>query len=418
MGGAAARVAINRVRGAARGVLQSGAAREETRLRIDQETADQLLTAMTQLRGAALKLGQMLAEETDWLPEVVSTTLRDCAYRVRPIEEHRVERLVRDTLGDRPGRLFQRFENPAFAAASIGQVHRATSWDGQALAVKVQYPGVADAITRDLQVMRGFVRLVPQPQLLVDVIDELGERLGEELDYLREGSAMEWFADRLEPLGVRVPRPVWDLTRSRILTMTRLDGLHIDDWLQTSPDQDAIDDAAQAIYDAFSHCAYQLGVIHADPNQGNYLFDPAGRLGIVDFGCVKKLSDDIRTLVADIIERYANGDEDTLSLYRQLGLFGDLPETEARAVYEENMKPFEEWLIRPIQQDVFDFGARRGFAAEGRDHLFSFMKFRSQVQVHKDLIFMHRTYYGMFRLFERMGARVRMRLSIPGNTAS
>jgi predicted unusual protein kinase regulating ubiquinone biosynthesis (AarF/ABC1/UbiB family) len=272
-------------------------------------TAAQVADALGNMKGALMKLGQMASYLDDGLPEPVRAALASLQQDAPPMAPELSAQVVRAELGADPERVFAQWDPVPLAAASIGQVHRAVTHSGIAVAVKVQYPGVDDAIRSDLVETDLLFRLLgvlfpgldPAP-----LVGELRERLTEELDYANEAANQRFFADeyRDHPF-ISVPRVVDELSTGRILTTELAEGARFDEVEQWS--QAERDLAAEAIYRFVFRSIYQLHAFNGDPHPGNYLFRPGGHVTFLDFGLVKRYQPDevalfeslIRTIVVE-----------------------------------------------------------------------------------------------------------------------
>ena len=261
-----------------------------------------LFGALGQLRGSALKVSQLLSMHPGLLPDGVRQELARAHHQAPPLNRALVGRVFRQAFGQEPEALFEHFEPTAFAAASLGQVHRAQLAGHGTVAVKVQYPGIAATITSDMQLMRAALRALahtdmplPANTVVDSVMTEIEATLLREVDYLQEAEQLQWFAQHAARPGVVMAQPILSHTRAQVLTQQYLPGLHLDAWLATQPQQALRDQAGQHLWDWFMHCIFGLGRVHADPHPGNFLFAADGTVGVLDFGCTRELSEGFRT---------------------------------------------------------------------------------------------------------------------------
>jgi len=250
-----------------------------------------LFGALGQLRGSALKVSQLLSMHPGLLPDGVRQELARAHHQAPPLNRALVGRVFRQAFGQEPGALFEHFEPTAFAAASLGQVHRAQLAGHGTVAVKVQYPGIAATITSDMQLMRAALRALahtdmplPANTVVDSVMTEIEATLLREVDYLQEAEQLQWFAEHAALPGVVLVQPILSHTRAQVLTQQFLPGQHLQDWLARQPTQKQRDRAGQHLWDWFMHCLFVLGRVHADPHPGNFLFAPDGTVGVLDFG--------------------------------------------------------------------------------------------------------------------------------------
>jgi predicted unusual protein kinase regulating ubiquinone biosynthesis (AarF/ABC1/UbiB family) len=238
-----------------------------------------------------MKLGQTLSLQTDILPAETLVELSKLQTGAPPMHESLMRAVFRGEFGREPEQVFRRFDTTPFAAASMGQVHSAVTRDGQRVAVKIQYPAIQEAIQSDFAWFRAVSKPIQLSQYLPSgVLDEMERQFLEETDYAVESKNLELFRSRIEELRyVEIPRVFPDLSRKRILTMSFVDGMHLDDFLATNPPQSLRDKIGEELLELFYFQIMRLEALHADPHWGNYLFRADGSVGLVDFGCVKRL---------------------------------------------------------------------------------------------------------------------------------
>jgi len=274
----------------ARLATASDADRDALEAAYQLRTATQVADALGNMKGALMKIGQMASYLDDGLPEPVRAVLASLQQDAPPMAPGLTAAVVRAELGDEPGRVFASWNPVPIAAASIGQVHEATTHSGLRVAVKVQYPGVDEAIRADLvntdllfRVLGTmFPGLDPAP-----LVAELRERLTEELDYGVEAANQRFFGDayRGHP-NISVPAVVDELSTTRVLTTELSEGARFAEVEQWS--QEERDLAAETIYRFVFRSIYRLHAFNGDPHPGNYLFRPGGQVTFLDFGLVKR----------------------------------------------------------------------------------------------------------------------------------
>ena len=272
-------------------------------MRSAQQVADEL----GQMKGALMKLGQMASYLDDGLPEPLRLALAQLQSQAPPMSVHLARAEIERELGAPIETLFVEFDDEPMAAASIGQVHRAIARmpDGseRAVAVKVQYPGVAEAIDADLRTANllgallalGFKSLNPD-----DMVAEIKERLREELDYSREAANQRLFVDfyRDHPF-VHVPEVIDHLSTARVLTTELVTGSTFDEVLEWP--QDERNKAGESIFRFVFRSLYRFRAFNGDPHPGNYLFHGNGRVTFLDFGLVKHFTDDEMSMFKDMV---------------------------------------------------------------------------------------------------------------------
>jgi predicted unusual protein kinase regulating ubiquinone biosynthesis (AarF/ABC1/UbiB family) len=274
----------------ARRVFASEERRSELDTALQLRTAEEVAATLGNLKGAMMKLGQMVSYVDETLPEPLRESLAQLQQDAPPMSAALAASVVEEELGGPPDRVFAEWDPTPLAAASIGQVHRAVTCDGRAVAVKVQYPGVDAALRADLEttdVVTNAMRLIfpnldPRP-----LADEIRSRLVEELDYRREAANQTAFAEayRRHPF-IAVPAVLPELSTGRVLTTELAEGARFSE-METWP-QEERDLAAEAIYRFVFRSLYRLHLFNGDPHPGNYLFRPGGRVTFLDFGLVKR----------------------------------------------------------------------------------------------------------------------------------
>jgi predicted unusual protein kinase regulating ubiquinone biosynthesis (AarF/ABC1/UbiB family) len=245
------------------------------------------------MKGVLMKLGQMASYVDEDMPPTFRAAMGRLQHNAPPMSPEVASSVIVDELGDAPERVFARWDALPFAAASIGQVHRAITKAGRAVAVKVQYPGIARSITSDLRnvaLLRRVVSAAFPGMDMQSLIEELGERLREEVDYLLEADNQEYFAQYYEGHPViHVPRVIRELSTARVLTTELVSGDRFEKVLQW--DQHERDMAAETINRFVSRSLYRLHAFNGDPHPGNYLFHGRGRVTFLDFGLTKHFND-------------------------------------------------------------------------------------------------------------------------------
>jgi predicted unusual protein kinase regulating ubiquinone biosynthesis (AarF/ABC1/UbiB family) len=274
----------------ARLATASGERRDELEAEYQLRTAAQVAEALGNMKGALMKIGQMASYLDDGLPEGVRLALASLQQDAPPMSPELTAEVVRAELGDDPARVFAQWDPEPIAAASIGQVHRAVTHSGISVAVKVQYPGVDDAIRADLVNTDLLFRVLGMMFPGLDpgpLVAELRERLTEELDYANEAANQRFFADAFaDHPFISVPDVIDELSTRRVLTTELAEGARfaeVEQWPQAERDL-----AAEAIYRFVFRSIYRLQAFNGDPHPGNYLFRPGGHVTFLDFGLVKR----------------------------------------------------------------------------------------------------------------------------------
>jgi predicted unusual protein kinase regulating ubiquinone biosynthesis (AarF/ABC1/UbiB family) len=259
--------------------------RDDLALRTAQDVADTLGT----MKGVLMKIGQLASYVDESLAPPARRVLSRLQDSVPPMSPELAAGVIEAELGATPDLVFGEWDPLPIAAASIGQVHRAITRDGRAVAVKVQYPGIAEMIAADLgnvSLLRSLLRMAVPSQDVNELIAELRERISEELDYVREAENQRLFADYFDghPTAT-VPRIVDELSTARVITSELATGARFAEMMSWPAEEKDL--AAETIYRFTFRSLYGLHAFNGDPHPGNYLFEPGGRVTFLDFGLVK-----------------------------------------------------------------------------------------------------------------------------------
>ena len=284
---------------------------------------------------AFIKIGQTLSVRPDLLPRPYLDALAKLQDDTETVPFEAIRQQVEGELGVRLGHLFARFDEEPLAAASLAQVHAATLRDGREVVVKVQRPGIDEAIRNDLGVLAGVAktadRLTEQGRRahFRQWIEEMGETLSEELDYRLEADNLRAFREHIEDYpSLYVPRPIDDLSSARVLTMERVQGTKVTQAVELRRLEEPLDELARDLMRAYLDQIFIHGLVHADPHPGNVMLMDDGRLGLIDLGMVARLAprmrDNLLKLLAAVVE--GDGDEvaaQTLAMGERLEMFDE-----------------------------------------------------------------------------------------------
>ncbi len=288
--------ARNRVRGA------FGVQEDEASLR--RRAGERVASTLGELKGAAMKVGQMASAAKELLPPEVAEAMASLQKDAPPMDYEVIAEQIEAELGAAPEVLFRSFERTPFASASVGQVHRAVTDDGREVVVKVQYPGVDGAVDSDLAQVKLALRLggliTIEKEHLDAVFDELRDRLHEELDYCNEADNVRTFrAFHSQHDWLVVPDVVGERSSKRVLTLTYEPGHHMDELLNEP--QELRDLIGTRVTRMICSQLFELQCVHADPNPANLAWRPDGTVVLYDFGCVKSYDDDMLQAIRDIL---------------------------------------------------------------------------------------------------------------------
>ncbi len=362
------------------------------------------------LRGPVMKLGQLLSVQSDLLPEETLAELAKLQMQAPGMHPSLVRAQFKASIGRDPEDVFKCFEPAPFAAASLGQVHRAVTRDGETVAVKIQYPGIHEAIKNDFR----WFRAVSLPAKISNhfpkgCLDEVQEQILAETDYRREAANVALFRKRLQRLPfVEVPRIHPKYSTDKVLTMSSLAGEHLENFLSRKRSRQLRDTIGSRLFDLYYFQLLGMEAFHADPHWGNYLFRADGSIGLVDFGCVKFVP---KAFAANLRKIFLypgrrQSAEFRAILDQRYALSGQsLPEG-ARCALVRFAENFYGRVYPPepeAEHRPFDFSESTYL----RDYLRESMNTLRARGALPEYIFLARAEAGLYQTLHRLGARVR-----------
>ncbi len=370
--------------------------------------AEDLKAILGGLKGPMMKMAQFLSTIPDALPPEYAAQLAELQANAPPMGWAFVRRRMAGELGPDWERKFQVFGHEAAAAASLGQVHRATLPDGTDVACKLQYPNMPSTVEADLKQLKMAMAVYQRMDNAIiqdDIYTELVERLREELDYTREAAQMRLFSTILHDVpDVNVPEPVMEFTTTRLITMKWLNGTGLKNWLESDPSQEARNKLATALFRAWYTPFYRFGVLHGDPHLGNYQVSPEGGLNLLDFGSIRVFPGKFVTGVLELYAAVRDNDEDrSMHAYDIWGFKGITREQVhvlndwARFLYE----PLVQDRVRPIQENS-DTQYGRSIAEKVQAGL----QRTGGVRPPREFVLMDRSAIGLGSVFLRLKAEV------------
>jgi predicted unusual protein kinase regulating ubiquinone biosynthesis (AarF/ABC1/UbiB family) len=370
-------------------------------------TAIRVLDSMSYLRGATMKVGQTLANFPDIVPQEFVETLDQLHFDAPPMHWSLLREMVYNELGDAPENLFALFEKRAFAAASLGQVHRAQLEDGRQVAVKIQYPGIARTIREDVRNLLMFMlpaRLGRDWENTKDQLDDLRARFERETDYELEAAMLER-SRRLfrEDDGIVVPRVYPEFSTARVLTMERLEGMHLEEFLGTNPLQDRRNDFARKMVRAWYRLMYTGRLLNADMHPGNFVFMEDDRLGLIDFGFMIEIDDTLWELFRKMDRPLTTGRRDErIAAMKEWSWIGDDPSDQDRLRLSEELAD-SQWRGRYCGGE-FDYSNEADFRRSV--DLFVEMVRKRYSRSRPCTPAIARQYFGWRSLLYRLGAKI------------
>ncbi|MFC5408292.1 ABC1 kinase family protein [Larkinella bovis] len=386
---------------------------ELTKEELHQDNATDIYKALSELKGSALKMAQMLSMDRTILPRAYVDQFAMSQYSAPPLSGPLVVKLFRTYFGKTPQQIYDRFDMNAVNAASIGQVHLAWK-DDKKLAVKVQYPGVADSVSSDLKIAKPLaIRLLNLNEKEINrYMGEVESKLLEETDYELELKRSIYISEQCAHIPNLVfPTYYPEFSSQRILTMDWLDGLHLKDFLKTNPSQAIRNQIGQALWDFYNFQIHDLKQVHADPHPGNFLMRTDGTMGVIDFGCVKVIPEFFyenyfRLINFDTLD----DDRTTMEIFRNLEFIVPEDAPKEQRFFADLFKKMIVLLGKPFATRTFDFGDNDYF-----DTVYAFAEELGKVQELKDSkvargsqhgLYINRTYFGLYSMLNELKASV------------
>lgn len=336
--------------------------RDKERQKMLAKIGAEVAQTLGEMKGAVMKVGQIASQLKDLVPEEFAKALEKLQKESPPMPFRVIRKQITDELGAPPYELFREIDEEPFAAASIGQVHRAVLHDGREVVVKVQYPGVEKSIESDLSHLRRILKLAGllkvEERVIDEIFGEIRDRLHDELNYQQEAENLRRFrAFHADDEGIVIPQVVEEFTSRRVLTLTRENGDSLDT-VASSPEysQELRNQLGRKLFDTFGKQIFVHRSVHCDPHPGNFAFRPDGSIVIYDFGAVKDVDpvviDALRTIMLATLERDYSRIDDALKAIGVRKADGPRPEDDF----------YERWitLLWPaFGEEPFDFGASR-----------------------------------------------------------
>ncbi len=384
-----------------------------TKEKLNENNAEDIYDGLKNLKGSALKVAQMLSMDKSIMPQAYVDKFSLSQFSVPPLSAPLVRKTFKKYLGKYPEEIFDTFTPDSVNAASIGQVHKATK-EGIALAVKIQYPGVADSISSDLALVKPIATRMfnIKGKDSEKYFKEVENKLLEETDYvleLKQSEAMS--ADCAKIPNLKFPKYYADLSSEKILTMDWMEGEHLSEFASRNKDPEMGDKIGQALWDFYMFQIHNLRRVHADPHPGNFLVDKEFNLIAIDFGCIKEVPEDFYIPYFELANPEIIGNPELFNnkLYElEILRLDDTPKE-----IEYFTKLFYDLLslfTKPFHGDYFDFSDDDFFgqiATMGED-------FAKDTQLRKmngnrgskHFLYINRTFFGLYNLMHDLKARV------------
>lgn len=380
---------------------------------LHQDNASDIYSSLSEMKGSALKVTQMLSMDKGMLPRAYREKFAMSQYSAPPLSGPLVMKTFKKHFGKTPQELFDTFEMNASNAASIGQVHKATK-DGIDLAVKIQYPGVSESIGSDLKMIRPIaIAMFGLNENDVDrYMGEVAEKLIEETDYnleLKRSVEISEACSHIE--GLFFPKYYPEYSCDKILTMDWLKGFHLNEFLKTNPSQEVRNQIGQLLWDFYDFQIHTLRQVHADPHPGNFLMREDGTMGVIDFGCIKVINDEFYDNYFALINFDTLEDEErTVQIFKTLDFITKSDTDKEAKFFTELFKEMIYLLGKPFAVEEFDFA--------DDDYFESVYLYAEKLQNLEELrkskvargsqhgLYINRTYFGLYSILNELRAKV------------
>lgn len=384
---------------------------EEAKKQLNEDNATDIYDGLKELKGSALKVAQMLSMEKNILPNAYVEKFSLSQFSVPPLSGPLVAKTFKKYFSKTPNEVFDTFTAESVNAASIGQVHKATK-DGKELAVKIQYPGVADSISTDLAMVKPIAMKMfnIKGEGSDEYFKEVEDKLLEETNYELELAQSNEIANACKHIpNLKFPNYYPDLSSDRILTMDWMDGVHLSEFTKEEQTEDIANKLGQALWDFYMYQMHKLKKVHADPHPGNFLVSKSNELIVIDFGCMKEVPESFYVPYFELAKR-ENIDNPAFfesKLYElEILRKDDTPEeiTFFKALFYEMLSLF----TQPFQQEEFDFSDEEFFgkiADLGQKYAKSTeLKKMNGNRGSKHFIYINRTFFGLYNLMHDLKA--------------
>ena len=388
---------------------------ELTREELDDDNAEDIYDGLKSLKGSALKVAQMLSMENNILPKAYVEKFSLSQFSVPPLSAALVRKTFKKYLDKYPEEIYDTFATQSINAASIGQVHQATK-DGKKLAVKIQYPGVADSISSDLVLVKPIASRMfnLKGKDKEKYFKEVEDKLLEETDYILEVKQSQEITAKCSVIpNLKFPKYYPEWSSERIITMDWMVGEHLSEFTKKNIEQNAADQIGQALWDFYMYQMHHLKQVHADPHPGNFLVDDANNLIAIDFGCIKKVPEEFYIPYFELAEpKNINDPEIFKAKMFELEILRKDDSPEEIKFFSELFHEMLSLFTKPFHLEDFDFSDERFFAqiADLSD------KYSKDTQLRKmngnrgskHFLYINRTFFGLYNLMHDLGAKIKV----------
>jgi len=386
---------------------------DNAREKLDEENAKDIYDGLKSLKGSALKVAQMLSMEKNLLPSAYVERFSLAQFSVPPLSGPLVRKTFKKYFGEYPEDLFDTFATQSVNAASIGQVHLATK-NGKKLAVKIQYPGVANSIGSDLALVKPVATRMfnLKGQDTEKFFKEIEGKLLEETNYeLELKQSLEVKTACTNIPNLLFPNYYPELSCEKILTMDWMDGIHLSEYAKDNNDQDKNNRLGQTLWDFYMYQMHILKSVHADPHPGNFLITNAGELVAIDFGCIKKIPLEFYTPYFELANKEAINDLDFFT--EKITELEILRPDDSPKAKEYIVTLFHEMLsifTQPFHHENFDFSDEEfwGKIAQMSARLANdeYLRKLNGNRGSKHFLYINRTFFGVYNLMHDIKAKI------------
>ncbi len=383
---------------------------------LNEDNAADIYDGLKNLKGSALKVAQMLSMEKNILPNAYVERFSLAQFSVPPLSAPLVRKTFKTYHGKYPEELYDTFATQSVNAASIGQVHKAVK-DGKNLAVKIQYPGVANSISSDLAMVKPIaIRMFNlKGKDSEKYFKELEGKLLEETDYVLEVKQSKEITEACSKIpNLRFPKYYEELSSQRIITMDWMQGLHLSEFTAKNTDQRKADKIGQALWDFYMYQMHVLKAVHADPHPGNFLIDKEDNLIAIDFGCVKKVPLEFYTPYFELADK-DNIDNPRFFAQKmfQLEILRKEDTPEEKRFFSELFHEMLSLFTKPFNEKTFDF-ADENFWGKITELSEKYSKDTELRKMNgnrgsKHFLYINRTFFGLYNLLHDLKATIHVR---------
>jgi predicted unusual protein kinase regulating ubiquinone biosynthesis (AarF/ABC1/UbiB family) len=384
-----------------------------TRDKLNEDNAEDIYDGLKNLKGSALKVAQMLSMDKNFLPQAYVEKFSLSQFSVPPLSAPLVLKTFKTNFGKTPYEIFDEFNANSVNAASIGQVHLAVK-NGKKLAVKIQYPGVANSISSDLALVKPIaIRMFNlQGKDSDKYFKEVEEKLIEETNYILELNQSQEVVEACQKIDNLVfPNYYPEFSSEKIITMDWMTGIHLSEFTNSKPNQEIANNVGQALWDFYMYQVHVLKKVHADPHPGNFLVNEKNQLVALDFGCMKTIPNEFYVPYFELIDKNIINDKQLFNakLFELEILRAD--DSADEIVYFSQM--FHDLLslfTKPLQEEIFDFSDEEFFqniAQLGeRFSKDTNLKKMNGNRGSKHFIYMNRTFFGLYNLMFDLKSKI------------